>query len=50
MSNAPEKLELLARQARGLATATPDRKRADALRRLAVLYEQQAADIQAQQR
>lgn len=47
MSNAPEKLQLLARQARVMATKTPDAKRADALRRLAALYEKQAEEIEA---
>lgn len=48
MSNAPEKLELLARQARALAASTSDRKRADALRGLAVLYDRQAAKMEAE--
>ena len=44
---APEKLRLLARQARGLAAAASDRQRSDALEALARLYEQQASEIMA---
>jgi hypothetical protein len=45
VSNPSEKLEQLARQVRALALETSDRKRAEALRVLAVLYTKQAEEI-----
>jgi hypothetical protein len=47
VSTSSDKLELLARQVRALALETSDRKRAEALRVLAVLYTKQAEDIAA---
>ena len=45
MTSHQEKLELLARQSRALASVAKSRERADALEELARLYERQAKEL-----